>query len=174
MQSPVEYTLIFAATVLLQVMLFDNLNISPYIYPLVYTGFIVLLPMNMNNGAVLLLSFAAGCSVDLLSGTPGLNTIASLASGFVRPAALNLTLGRDAARENIMPLPLAIGRNKWLRYTLLIISVHCLVFFFFEAASFRYVGFTILRSLGSIASTTLLVWFVASLLPSGQRHGAQG
>lgn len=174
MHRTAEYSLIFASTVLLQVMLFDNLNISPYLYPLIYIGFILLLPTHMNRAAALLLAFAAGCTVDLLSGTPGLNTIASLASGFVRPAALNLTIGRDAARENVMPLPLTVGRNKWLHYALLIISVHCLVFFFFEAASFRHAGFTILRSLGSIASTTILIWFAAALLPAGRRSGVQG
>lgn len=171
MHRAVEYSIIFVVTALIQVLIFDRLNISPYLYPLVYTGFLLLLPLNINNALLLLLGFAMGCTVDLLSGTPGLNTIASLASGFVRPAVLNLCLGRDAARENIMPLPVTIGRNKWLRYALILISVHCLIFFFFEATSFRYAGFTLLRSLGSIGSTTLLLWFTASLMPAERLHG---
>lgn len=171
MHKTLRYSIIFVAAVLLQVFLFDNLNLSPYLYPLVYVGFIVLLPLNTNHGLLLCLSLATGVAVDLLSGTPGLNTIASLASGFSRPAAVNLALGKDLARENIVPLPFTVGRNKWLRYSLLVIALHCTVFFFFEAASLRYAGFTVLRSLGSILSTVLLVWFAASLMPAGRTQG---
>ena len=166
MPRTARYIIIFLTAVLLQVLLFDNLNLSPYVFPLVYVAFIIWLPTNINHAVLILLSMVLGISIDLLSGIPGLNTIAALASGFIRPAAVNIAIGKDFARDNIMPLPYNIGNGKWLRYALLIIVVHCLIFFFFEAASFRYAGFTLLRALGSIVSTTLLVWITALLLTS--------
>lgn len=170
MRNVIEYGLLFVALVLLQVFLFDNLNFSIYLYPLIYVGFILLLPMNINSTVLLLLSFLIGVTVDFLSGMNGLHTIASLATGFVRPIVLNLTIGKDASREGGMPLPLTIGRGKWLRYAVVLVSIHCLLFFFFEIISFRYFWFTLLRTFGSILTTTLLLWFLASLFPARQQH----
>ena len=158
---------------LLQVFLFDNLTVSPYLYPLVYAGCIILLPANIDRALLLILSFALGLSVDLLSGMAGLNTIAATATGFLRPALFSLTVGKDAAREGFMPLPLNTGRTKWLRYAAATLAVHCTVFFLFEAMTFKYFGFTLLRIAGSTVTTTLLVWFAASLLPTGRSHGSQ-
>ena len=106
---------------------------------------------------ILILSFALGLSVDLLSGMAGLNTIAATATGFLRPALFSLTVGKDAAREGFMPLPLNTGRTKWLRYAAATLAVHCTVFFLFEAMTFKYFGFTLLRIAGSTVTTTLLV-----------------
>ena len=99
MHKIAEYGLIFIVSVLLQVFLFDNLTVSPYLYPLVYAGCIILLPANIDRALLLILSFALGLSVDLLSGMAGLNTIAATATGFLRPALFSLTVGKDAARE---------------------------------------------------------------------------
>lgn len=166
MHRVVEYTLIFLVLVLLQVFLFDNLNLSPYLYPLVYVGFIILLPVGLHPAWTLLLGFLVGAVTDLLSGTPGLNTIASTATAFCRPALLNLTIGKDALQEIILPLPLQTGRAKWMKYAGAAILLHCMLSFFFEAASFRYAGFTLLRIAGSATTTFLLIWFLAGLLPA--------
>lgn len=168
-----KYGLLFIVSVLLQVFLFDNLNLSPYLCPLVYAGFIVLLPANLDRALLLALSFALGLSVDLLSGTAGLHTIAATATGFLRPALLRLTVDKDAAREGFMPLPLTVGRAKWLRYAAAVITLHCTLYFLFEAMSFRYIAFTLLRIAGSATTTLLLVWFAANLLPGTGRSGTQ-
>ena len=42
--------------------LFDNLTVSPYLYPLVYAGCIILLPANIDRALLLILSFALGLS----------------------------------------------------------------------------------------------------------------
>lgn len=172
MRRILEYVALFLVLTLLQVFLFDNLNISMYLYPLVYVGFILTLPMNINHAALLLLSLFTGVFVDLFAGTYGLNTIASLATGFFRPFVLNVTLGKDVVREGGMPLPLTVGRTSWFRYAVILISIHCLVFFLFEALTFKYIWFTLLRAAGSIASTTLIIWFLAMLFPVGKHKSS--
>ena len=99
MHKIAEYGLIFIVSVLLQVFLFDNLTVSPYLYPLVYAGCIILLPANIDRALLLILSFALGLSVDLLSGMAGLNTIAATATGFLRPALFSLTVGKYAGKS---------------------------------------------------------------------------
>ena len=46
MHRTLPYLALFAAVVLLQVFLFDNLSISIYLNPLVYVAFIALLPLD--------------------------------------------------------------------------------------------------------------------------------
>ncbi len=166
MHRVVEYTLMFIVLVLLQVFLFDNLNLSPYCYPLVYVGFILLLPVTLLPAWTLLLGFAIGAVTDLLSGTPGLHTIAATATAFCRPLFMNLTIGKETLQEVMLPLPLQVGRAKWLQYAAIAVLFHCAVFFLFEVASFRFFGFTLLRIAGSAAATLLLTGFFAGLLPA--------
>lgn len=165
-----EYVLVFAATVLLQAFLFDNLNLSPYLYPLIYVGFLLLLPTGMNHALLILCGFVTGVTVDFLSGTAGLHTIASTATAFIRPATINLTIGKDTANENVMPLPINVGRGKWLKYAALAVSIHCIVFFCFEAATTAFLWYTLLRAGGSALATFLLVWFAAAIYPVRGSH----
>ena len=171
MRRVTEYILIFVAAVLLQVFLFDNLNISPYLYPLFYVIAILLMPVDMKHARLILAGFVLGVAVDLLSGGAGLNTIAATATAFVRPAVLDVLVGKEALHEVGMPLPVGVGRGRWLRYTAVLVLVHCTIYFFFEAASFRYVWYTMLRILGSAVSTMLLIFFTASFLPAGKTDG---
>lgn len=166
MHRVVEYTLMFIVLVLLQVFLFDNLNLSPYLYPLVYVGFIVLLPVGLAHAWTLLLGFAIGAVTDLLSGTPALHTIAATATAFCRPLLMNLTIGKENLQEIILPLPMQTGQGKWLRYAGAAVTLHCVIFFLLEVASFQFFGFTLLRIIGSAATTLLLIWFLADLLPA--------
>lgn len=171
MRRVTEYILIFVAAVLLQVFLFDNLNISPYLYPLFYVIAILLMPVDMKHARLILAGFVLGVAVDLLSGGAGLNTIAATATAFVRPAVLDVLVGKEVLHEVGMPLPVGVGRGRWLRYTAVLVLVHCTIYFFFEAASFRYVWYTMLRILGSAVSTMLLIFFTASFLPAGKTDG---
>ena len=85
MHRVVEYTLIFLVLVLLQVFLFDNLNLSPYLYPLVYVGFIILLPVGLHPAWTLLLGFLVGAVTDLLSGTPVYPSAETVARRLAQP-----------------------------------------------------------------------------------------
>ena len=55
MYRTVPYIVLFLILALLQIFLFDNLSISIYLCPLVYIGFIVLLPIDAPPVAVLFL-----------------------------------------------------------------------------------------------------------------------
>ena len=65
-----EYTLLFVIVVLLQIFLFNNLNLSVYVNPLVYIAFVVMLPMEINRAALLLLGFLLGGCLLYTSPSP--------------------------------------------------------------------------------------------------------
>lgn len=165
-----EYIIFFVVLVLLQVFLFDNINLSIYISPLVYVAFIVMLPLNINHALLLLLGLVTGVAMDFFTGMGGLNTIACLATSFLRPAVLNLTIGKEVVREGGAPLPRDLGMGRWLRYVSLLVLVHCIVFFGFEAMTLHYIVFTLLRMVCSAAVTIVLVWFTGMLYPGKSQH----
>ena len=80
MYRTVPYIVLFLILALLQIFLFDNLSISIYLCPLVYIGFIVLLPIDAPPVAVLFLALSMSVAMDWAMGAAGINTIATLRS----------------------------------------------------------------------------------------------
>lgn len=164
-----EYTIFFVAVALLQVLLFDNLNLTIYVTPMVYVAFFVMLPIDTKPLTMLLLGLLMGIVMDILTGAGGLHSIASMATAFSRQVVINITLGRDASREAVIPSPREFGFGKWMKYASLLVGIHCLVFFMFEAFTFHYIFFTLLRALCSSLATIVVVLFVAAIYPV-RRH----
>ena len=68
MYRTVPYIVLFLILALLQIFLFDNLSISIYLCPLVYIGFIVLLPIDAPPVAVLFLALSMSVAMDWAMG----------------------------------------------------------------------------------------------------------
>ena len=62
-----NFTLLFVFLVLLQVLVLNNIQLSGYINPYFYVLFILLLPFETANWLLLILAFALGISIDVLS-----------------------------------------------------------------------------------------------------------
>ena len=78
MYRTVPYIVLFVILALLQIFLFDNLSISIYLCPLVYIGFIILLPIDAPPVAVLFLALSMSVAMDWAMGAAGINTVATL------------------------------------------------------------------------------------------------
>lgn len=152
--------MLFAATVLLQIFLFDNLSISLYLTPLVYVAFIALLPLDTPPVVVLGAGLAMGVTMDFAMGAAGINTIATLLIAFLRPWIVHLTFGRDDAREGGTPSPERMGRTAFLNYLLVLVLIHHTVFFSLESLSWAHALHTLLRIAMSGLLTVAAVWLV--------------
>lgn len=160
-----QYTGLFVVVVLLQVLLFDNLMLSAYLIPLVYISFIVLLPMNIPTIALLFLGALMGITIDFASGGAAINTISTIFIAFIRPVLINITINKDTAKGPI-PYVGSIFLKEFLNYTLLVVGLHSVVFFFFEALGFNNFEFTLLKIVISTIVTSLLVWLIATVFKS--------
>jgi rod shape-determining protein MreD len=142
-----RFTLIFVLLILLQILLFNNIQFSGYVNPYVYIMFIMLLPVNIPSWLLLIISFFTGLIMDLFTGTPGMHTSATVMAGFVRPYVLRIISPRDGY-EASSDLSMLIYGFRWFSiYTLLIVLVHHTVLFYMEV--FRFTDFfrTLLRVL---------------------------
>lgn len=161
MVRTLPYLVLFAAAVLLQVFLFDNLSISIYFCPLVYIAFVLLLPMDTPPAVLLLSGLALGVVTDCAMGAAGVNTIATLFLAFVRPWVLRLFTGRDDAREGGVPSPERMGGRKFVQYLAAAVVLHHAIFFPLEALSWNHLPHTLLRIVVSSASSVAFIFLIA-------------
>jgi rod shape-determining protein MreD len=145
--SILRFGLIFILLILLQVLLFNNIQFSGYVNPYVYIMFILLLPVEIPSWLLLLLSFTTGLIIDIFSGSPGMHTSATVLAGFVRPYALRIVSPRDGYEPGSDPSMLIYGFRWFFSYALLIVVVHHTTLFYLEV--FRFADFfrTIMRVL---------------------------
>ena len=144
MHRTLPYLGLFAAAVLLQVFLFDNLSISIYLNPLVYIVFIALLPLDTLPVVVLGAGLALGVTMDCVMGAAGINTIATLLIAFLRPTLIGMLYGRENAREGGVPSSARFGERIFVGY--LVALLH-----------------TLLRIVVSSAVSVGFIWIIARI-----------
>jgi rod shape-determining protein MreD len=155
-----RFSLIFVLLILLQILLFNNIQFSGYVNPYVYLMFILILPVEIPSWLLLLLSFLTGLIMDFLSGSPGMHTFATVLAGFVRPYILRVISPRDGYESGSAPSMLTYGFRWFLIYALLFVLVHHTALFYIEV--FRFTDFfrTMLRVLlSSLFSVTFILLF---------------
>jgi len=156
--SILRFGLIFILLIMLQVLLFNNIQFSGYVNPYVYVMFILLLPVEIPAWLLLLLSFFTGAIIDYFSGSPGMHSSATVLAGFVRPWALRVIAPRDGYEPNSDPSMVTYGFRWFLIYTLFIVLIHHTALFYLEV--FRLTEFfrTFIRVLfSSVFSITFIL-----------------
>jgi len=164
MYRSIHYTILFAALLLIQMFIFDNLALGPYFRPLVYVTMLVLLPIDARPVTVLLTGLALGVITDITTGGAGLNTAATLPAAFLRQPLLALCCDRDDLREGGVPSPVRMGGIwNFLRYAAAVVLLQHAVFFLLESMSAAHLPHTLLKTLLSSAFTLLFAWISTRL-----------
>jgi rod shape-determining protein MreD len=155
--SIIRYSLVFVLLVLLQVLLFNNIQFSGYVNPYVYIMFILLLPVEIPAWLLLILSFITGMIIDFYSGSPGMHSSATVLAGFVRPFILRSNSPRDGYEPGAQPSMATYGFRWFLVYTVVMVLVHHTALFYLEV--FRLADFfrTLLRVILSSAFTSAFI-----------------
>ncbi len=155
--SVIRFILIFTLVILLQILVFNNIQFSGYVNPYVYLIFILLLPFEISSWLLLLLSFGTGALVDILTGTPGMHSSATLLAGFVRPYVLRVISPRDGYDSGSNPSMLVYGFKWFFFYTLIMVLVHHIALFYLEVYSFTDFFRTLLRVLLSSVFSIIFI-----------------
>lgn len=166
MYRTLPYLLLFAATALLQLFLFDNLSISVYLNPLVYIAVVLLLPLDASPAVVLGTGLAAGVMMDGAMGAAGLNTIATLPVAFLRPTLIGLVYDRDDVHEGGVPSPERLGKRSFAFYVAIAVVLHHVLFFSFETLSWDHAPHTLVRIAVSSLVAAAFVWLVMRIFTS--------
>jgi rod shape-determining protein MreD len=147
----------FFVLLLLQLILFNNIQFSGFINPYVYVLFFMLLPFNFSRTLMLLLGLVMGLTLDLFMGTPGVHTAATVLIAFVRPMVLNLIAPHDGYEANTLPRISYMGLEWFIKYTLIIVVIHHLALFYLEVFSFSHFFHTLIKVILSSLFTCVFI-----------------
>ncbi len=135
----------FIILVLVQVMVFNNIQFSGYINPYIYILFILLLPFETPGAITLILAFLLGFSVDVFTETYGMHAIACVFMAFTRPYVLQMIAPRDGYEAGTFPRVSYYGFTWFMKYSAILIFAHHLVLFYVEVYRFSNFFSTFLR-----------------------------
>jgi len=165
MNSLSRYTGAFILLIILQLLIFSNIEFSGYVNPYIYVMFILILPFSIPSWFLLILSFFTGLVVDLFSGTLGVHAFATVMAGFVRPWILTLNITSEITDPDMSPSLFRNGFRWFLFYTVTVVFVHHLTLFFVEVFTFSNFFHTLLRVLLSTAVTTFFIMLFDFIRP---------
>jgi rod shape-determining protein MreD len=171
--SIIRYSLIFIALILLQLLLFNNIQVSGYINPYIYIMAILILPATLPQWLILIISFLTGFIIDLFSGSLGMHSAATLLAGFVRPYVLTLISPRDGYEQD-SDLSMGIYGVRWFFiYASIIVVIHHLALFYLEV--FRLTDFfrTMLRVILSSAISITFIMLIGYYRKGRRRAGSR-
>lgn len=114
--------------VLLQVLFLNRINLFGYVTPLFYLWMIARFDSSMSRTSILLWAFFLGLSIDIFSGTPGLNAAAATLVAMFQPGIVKLFVPLDC-HDVLLPCSASMGGRQFAGYLLLITALHHTVYF---------------------------------------------
>jgi hypothetical protein len=148
----------FVLLVLVQILIFNNIEIGGYINPYVYILFILLLPFETPAWVTLSLGFGLGLIIDIFSETLGMHTAATVLISFIRPYVLSSFAPRDGYETRTLPRVFYYGLPWFIKYTIIMVLVHHLLLFYIEIFRFQDFFAILLRViLSTIFSSVLII-----------------
>jgi len=151
---------LFILLVMLQVLLFNNIQFSGYINPYIYILFILLLPVEIPSWLLLLISFFTGAIIDVFSGSPGMHSSATVLAGFIRPAVLRLVTVREGYEPGSSLSMHVYGLRWFLLYTTITVLIHHTALFYLEVFRFDDFFRTLLRVILSSFFSILFILLI--------------
>ena len=153
-----RYLIHFALLVVLQVFILNNIQFSGYINPYIYILFILALPFETPNWALLILAFILGLTIDIFSSTVGMHCTATVFMAFMRPYVLKVISPRDGYESESLPQLRYYGAGWFIRYSAILIFAHHFVLFYIEIFRFSSFFTTFARVILSSIFTIILVF----------------
>ena len=151
----------FFLLLFIQSFLINQINLFGFINPNLYLLFLIVYRLDANPTLLIILGFALGLLLDLLTQGAGGHTIASLTIAFLRPFIIRFSFGVNYD----VPMGMIKGSllTQRLLYLLLIIFVHHLVLFIIIYFSFENILSILKNTLFTSFFTFILVYICLGL-----------
>lgn len=142
--------------ILLQVLLFNHLQIAGWGFPMVYILILMNLPVQIPRWAEMLIGACVGLVFDLWSNSLGVHIAACVAFGFLRPILLN-NVNQDLERIKGEINSWNIGRIEYIKCLVFLVIIHHFMVFALEAWSWQNWWLILIQTLISSTLTVLIV-----------------
>lgn len=148
----------FIVVMMLQIFLFNKMNLFGYLNPFIYIIFIILLPLRTNKLLLLFIAFFTGFTIDYFGNTPGLHTSATLMMAFVRPGLLSALFRKIEFTQNEEPGITKLGLFGFFKYAFILVLVHHFSLFFLEILDFSKLLMILKNSIFSSLLTMCVIY----------------
>ena len=130
--TSIKYIIQFIVVVLLQVLLFNNMDYFYLVSPYIYIIFLLDLPLNVKTPSLMLIAFLLGLTVDYFSNTMGLHTSACVLIGFLRNGYLKVLFSQLEFKFQ-QPSIIQFGLTEYLKYAVGMVGLHHIALFYQSA-----------------------------------------
>ncbi len=168
-RSGITYFILFFVYVLAQVLILKNLVLFNSAFCFIYVAFILLLPVETSIVMLLLIGFALGFTIDIFYSSMGIHAFATVLTAYVRNYWLKAITPQGGYEVGMAPSLAANSFSWFLIYILPLLFVHLAVLFFVEASGFHLFGYTLLKILGSLIFTGIVLFLLQSLVPQRRK-----
>lgn len=122
--------------IVLQVLLFNHLQVAGWGYPMVYVLILMNLPVHIPRWAEMVVGAVLGLFFDIWCTSLGVNMAACIAFSFLRPICLSNGI-QDIERIKGEVTSNSIGRIEYIKYLALLTCIHHFLVFALEAWSWH-------------------------------------
>lgn len=152
-----KYTVMFVSLVLVQVLIFNQVQFGGFFNPYVYILFVILLPLSTPRYLVLILAFILGFIIDVFSNSLGVHSAATVFIAYMRPLIIRIISNREDDKSDYPGL----HQNKliwFVSYVVFMVLLHHLLLFYLEVYTFANFLNTLFRVvLSSLFSIIVIV-----------------
>lgn len=149
----------FLLFMLMQVLVFNYINLFGFINPSFYILFILLLPFETPTYLVLMIGFFSGLIMDGFSDSGGIHAAAASFVSFLRSYILKTISARREYEPGIQPRAADLGWPWFLKYTLIMVSIYEFISIGLELFRLSMVPEAFLRIGLTVALTMTLIVF---------------
>lgn len=146
----------YALIMVLQVLLFDQLQLWGACHPYIYVLCLMMMPITLPHSVDMMIGAAAGLVMDIFCNSMGIHMSACILLMYIRPYLIGAIVN-DKDRLNEQISLRSIGMEAMLKYTVILVVLHHLTVFLLAAWSWSHIGFVLLETLVSSTVTALLI-----------------
>ena len=146
----------YIVVMLLQVLLFNQLQLWGVCHPYIYVLCLLMMPITLPHSASMLIGAVAGIIMDVFCNSLGVHMAACILLMFIRPYLIGLIVN-DKDRLNEQISLRAIGMEALIKYVVILVLIHHLTVFMLAAWSWQHIGFVMLETVVSSFITISII-----------------
>ncbi|MBR7154473.1 MAG: rod shape-determining protein MreD [Paludibacteraceae bacterium] len=146
----------YIIVMLLQVLLFDQLQLWGACHPYIYVLCLLMMPITLTHSLSMIIGAVAGLVMDIFCNSLGVHMAACILIMFIRPYLIGAIVN-DKDRLNEQISLRSIGMEALIKYVVILVLVHHLTVFSLAAWSWSHMGFVLLETLISSIVTILII-----------------
>ena len=146
----------YIVIMLLQVLLFNQLQLWGACHPYVYILCLLMMPITLPHSVDMLIGAGVGIIMDIFCNSLGVHTASCILIMFIRPYLIGAIVN-DKDRLNEQISLRSIGMEAMIKYVVILVIIHNLTVFCLAAWSWHHIGFILLETIVSSIITVMMI-----------------